>query len=40
MNGLFYQLARLSLIAGWMTLLLLALRPLLKKLPRSFSCLL
>ncbi len=31
MNGLFYQLARLSLIAGWMTLLLLALRPLLKK---------
>lgn len=40
MNGLFYQLARLSLTAGWMTLLLLALRPLLKKLPRSFSCLL
>lgn len=40
MNALFYQLARLSLIAGWMTLLLLALRPLLKKLPRRFSCLL
>lgn len=33
MNALFYQLARVNLIAGWMT-------PLLKKLPRRFSCLL
>lgn len=35
-----WQLARLSLTAGWMVLVLLALRPLLKKIPRKFSCLL
>ena len=40
MSNVFYQLARLSLTAGWMTLLLLLLRPLLKKAPRRFSCLL
>ena len=34
------QLARQSLTAGWMILALLVLRPLLKKAPRSFSCLL
>ena len=34
------QLARQSLTAGWMILALLVLRPLLKKVPRSFSCLL
>ena len=35
-----WQLARLSLTAGWMILVLLALRPMLKKIPRKFSCLL
>ena len=35
-----WQLARLSLTAGWMILVLLVLRPLLKKIPRKFSCLL
>ncbi len=37
---LFWQVVRLSLTAGWMILVLLALRPLLKKAPRRFSCLL
>lgn len=36
----FWQMARLSLTAGWMILILLALRPLLKRVPRKFSCLL
>lgn len=40
MNALLYQVARLSLTAGWMTLLLILLRPLLRKVPRRFSCLL
>lgn len=40
MSSVFQQLIRLSLTAGWMTLLLLLLRPLLKKAPRKFSCLL
>ena len=40
MSNVFHQLVRLSLTAGWMTLLLLLLRPLLKKAPRRFSCLL
>ena len=38
--SLFWQVVRLSLTAGWMILVLLALRPLLKKAPRRFSCLL
>ena len=38
--SLFWQVVRLSLTAGWMILVLLALRPLLKKVPRRFSCLL
>lgn len=40
MNALLYQVARLSMTAGWMTLLLVLLRPLLRKVPRRFSCLL
>ena len=40
MQAFFYGLARQSLTAGWMILALLALRPLLKKVPRAFSCLL
>ena len=39
-SAVFLQVARLSLTAGWMILVLLALRPLLKKAPRRFSCLL
>ena len=39
-SSVFLQVARLSLTAGWMILVLLALRPLLKKAPRRFSCLL
>lgn len=39
MNAFLSQLFRLSLTAGWMILLLLILRPLLRKLPRRFSCL-
>ena len=38
--SLFWQVVRLSLTAGWMILVLLVLRPLLKKAPRRFSCLL
>ena len=38
--SLFWQVVRLSLTAGWKILVLLALRPLLKKAPRRFSCLL
>ena len=38
--SLFWQVVRLSLTAGWMILVLMALRPLLKKAPRRFSCLL
>ena len=38
--SLFWQVVRLSLTAGWMILVLLALRPLLKKAPRRFSCVL
>ncbi|MGM9604745.1 MAG: M56 family metallopeptidase [Faecousia sp.] len=40
MQPFFYGLARQSLTAGWMILALLLLRPLLKKVPRAFSCLL
>lgn len=40
MEQLFYDLARQSLTAGWIVLALLLLRPLLKKVPRAFSCLL
>ena len=40
MQAFFYNLARQSLTAGWLILALLALRPLLKKVPRAFSCLL
>ena len=40
MQSFFYGLARQSLTAGWMILALLLLRPLLKKAPRAFSCLL
>lgn len=40
MNALFSQLLRQSLTAGWIILALLALRPLLKKVPRWVSCLL
>ena len=40
MNALFSQLARQSMAAGWMILALLLLRPLLKKVPKSISCLL
>ena len=40
MQAFFYNLARQSLTAGWLILALLALRPLLKKAPRAFSCLL
>lgn len=40
MQAFFYGLARQSLTAGWMILALLLLRPLLKKVPRAFSCLL
>ena len=40
MEQFFYNLARQSLTAGWMILALLLLRPLLKKAPRAFSCLL
>lgn len=36
----FWQMARLSLTAGWMILILLALRPLLKRVPRKYSCML
>ena len=39
-SSVFLQVVRLSLTAGWMILVLLALRPLLKKAPRRFSCLL
>lgn len=40
MAQFFYGLARQSLTAGWLILALLLLRPLLKKIPRAFSCLL
>lgn len=40
MNALFSQLLHQSLTAGWIILALLALRPLLKKVPRWVSCLL
>ncbi len=39
MNAFLTQLFRMSLTAGWMTLLLLILRPVMKKMPRRFSCL-
>ncbi len=39
-EAIILQLVRLSLTAGWMILILLALRPLLKRAPRNFSCLL
>ena len=37
---LFLQLARMSLAAGWLVLVVLALRLLLKKAPRRLVCLL
>lgn len=40
MEQLFFDLAKQSLTAGWIVLALLLLRPLLKKVPRAFSCLL
>lgn len=38
MNAFLTQLLRMSLTAGWMILFLLILRPVMKKLPRRFSC--
>lgn len=40
MNALFTQLLRQSLTGGWMILVLVLLRPLVKRLPRWISCLL
>ena len=40
MNALVTQLIRQSLTGGWMILILMLLRPLVKKLPRWISCLL